>query len=949
MPDSTDQPDALRAELAALRAELALYRRAFDHMSQGLGLFDREGRIALCNRRYAEVLGPPVPAEQVEGAPPVQDSEDRRLAHAGRTYAIHPIRTEDGGRLDTVEDVTGQIAADRAVRDSEARLRALIDEMSDCVKIFDEAGRLIYINPAGLALHQAPDRASLPDNREFSTVAPEYRAYSGEVHRRVIGGETVLGTYEVIGLQGRRRHVEARALPFPMPDGTTAHMCISRDIEESKESLDALRRSEERLRLVQEVTGLADFESDPEGVAQLSERFVEQTGLPPGTRSITHAEWMKIVHPDDRDRMLQLIARCLDGQQAFECEFRIIRPDDGRTRWIFSRTRIERNATGEVVRSVGAHLDITERKRSEDALRESEERFRLATEAARLGVWDYDAALDQRDWSGRLREILGIGPDTEPTLELAASIVHPMDRARFLRRLKSIRLGKLERFEDSFRICRADDSADRWITVNAWRTGKTDSRLGRVIMTVRDVSEEKTAEDRIRWTARHDALTHLANRSYFHEQLDLAIRAAAADGGTVGLLLLDLDHFKQINDSLGHDAGDKMLSMFAGRLCQVVRANDVVARHGGDEFAIIMPDMPNDQSLGQLSRSIQQRLREPFVHDGRVLDCRVSMGASIFPRHGTTSEELLKNADIALYAAKAAGRSTMSLFEPHMRDDLERRIAMVETARAALRDDRIIPYYQPKIDLRTGAIVGFEALLRWRNARGRIGLPAAIEAAFEDLDVAAAISDRMIERVIPDMRGWLDRGIPFRHVAVNASAAEFRRDNFAERLLEQLSRAGIPPRCFQLEVTETVFLGRGAEYVHRALALLSQRGVQIALDDFGTGYASLRHLKEFPVDLIKIDRSFVHDMALGTGDEAIIRAVINLGQSLGIKVVAEGIESEAQARRLIELECDFGQGFLFSKAVPAARVPALAGNPRELAKARARAGGSPLRLVGNQD
>src|SRR5690606_15453531 len=263
------------------------------------------------------------------------------------------------------------------------------------------------------------------------------------------------------------------------------------------------------------------------------------------------------------------------------------------------------------------------------------------------------------------------------------------------------------------------------------------------------------------------------------------------------------------------------------------------------------------------------------------------------------------------------------LFEPHMRDNVQQRNSMVHLARAAIEDDRIVPYYQPKLDLKARSLVGFEALLRWRNPRGRIGSPAALEAAFEDSDVSAQISDRMIERVISDMRGWLDRGIDFKSVAVNASAAEFRRDNFAERVLEQLRRADIPTRCFQLEITATVFLGRGAEYVHRALALLNMRGVRIALDDFGTGYASLRHLKQFPVDIIKIDQSFVRDMAVDPGDEAIINAVINLGRSLGIRVVAEGIETHEQERRLIEFDCDFGQGFLFSRAVPANRVPAL--------------------------
>jgi EAL domain-containing protein (putative c-di-GMP-specific phosphodiesterase class I) len=248
---------------------------------------------------------------------------------------------------------------------------------------------------------------------------------------------------------------------------------------------------------------------------------------------------------------------------------------------------------------------------------------------------------------------------------------------------------------------------------------------------------------------------------------------------------------------------------------------------------------------------------------------------------------------------------------------------MLQLAREAIRCDRLLPYYQPKLDLESGSVIGFEALLRWRDPRGGIHLPSTVHAAFEDLDVAAAISDRMIERVIADMRVWLDRGTEFQHVAVNASAAEFRRDDFAERVLEQLRAASIPTSRFQLEVTETVFLGRGAESVHRALGLLSANGVQIALDDFGTGYASLRHLKDFPVDIIKIDRSFVRDMGTDPGDEAIIRAVINLGRSLGIKIVAEGIEKPVQADGLIELGCDFGQGFLFSKAVPASRVPGL--------------------------
>jgi len=977
MPRKADRLAELEARNAYLEEQLELHRDALEHMHPGLCMFDPEGRIVLCNQRYAEVLNLPpgtvrpgvTSSELIELGmaaghyPPGKTLEQIRekirsqlrsgislfgtMERGGSTYAIKHRATPLGHGVATCEDITAQVEAETALRESEARLKAILDAMPDCVKIFDESGRLIHINPQGLELLQSPDIESLTATG-YIPVPPEYMDACVDVHRRVMGGESVVWTYEVLGLKGRRRHVEAHAVPFTMPDGARVHMCISRDVEERQQALLALQRSEERLRLVQEATGLAHFESTPGTICQISDRFIEQTGLPAGTTSLTFAEWRQIIHPDDRKRFREQILEQGDTNDSVQLEFRIVRPDNREVRWLYSRTRIHRDEAGNAIGSIGAHLDITERKRAEEALRESEERFRLAAEATGLGVWDYDMVNDRREWSDRLREIFGFDRAVEPGLAAAVECVHPADRENFERTLADARAHDISRFEVTFRILRANDDAERWVTMTGWRTHRAGSERRRIIMTVRDVTEEKTAEARVRWSASHDPLTQIANRSLFHEKLDAAVRKAESSGRAVGLLLLDMDNFKQINDSLGHDAGDILLKTFAKRLKSVVRNGDTVARFGGDEFAVVMPELDNELVLLQVTGAIQQRLREPFIHSGRLLDSRVSIGASIFPVHGHSSEELLKNADIALYAAKNAGRGLVTMFEPHMGEDVERRHSMVRLARNAIAEDRVIPYYQPKLDIKTHSLVGFEALLRWRMPNGRIGHPAAVEAAFEDSDVAAQISDRMIERVIADMRGWLDRGIDFRHVAVNASAAEFRRDNFAERVLDQLDKADVPTRCFQLEVTETVFLGRGAEYVHRALALLNMRGVKIALDDFGTGYASLRHLKQFPVDIIKIDQSFVRDMADDPGDEAIIHAVINLGRSLGIKVVAEGIESEAQASRLHELDCDFGQGFLFSRAVPASRVPTLVQRwpaPASLVEAATRA--HDFRLVAN--
>ncbi len=446
---------------------------------------------------------------------------------------------------------------------------------------------------------------------------------------------------------------------------------------------------------------------------------------------------------------------------------------------------------------------------------------------------------------------------------------------------------------------------------------------GKLVCISRDISSHKSAEDQIRWVANHDALTKLPNRSLFQELLDKEIADVRVAGGGFALLLLDLDDFKRVNDTLGHDTGDALLRTFAARLREATRWDDCVGRLGGDEFAIILRGIRDPEQLGSAVQAIFEKLKEPCVHEGRMLDCHTSIGASLYPSQAPSRAELMKNADVALYAAKDAGRGTFRLFEPAFRAEMQRHNSMLSIAKDAIAQDRIVPFYQPKIDLVTGRLHGLEALLRWQHPQKGMQVPATIEAAFKDFTLAAAISDRMIAQVIHDMRGWLDRGLQFGHVAINAAAAEFRRGDFAERLLKQMDKADIPAEYIQIEVTETVFLGRGAEYVERALKTLSSAGIQIALDDFGTGYASLSHLKQFPVNIIKIDRSFIRDLHEDPEDEAIVRAVIGLGRSLDIAIVAEGIETLAQSAFLRKFDCGYGQGFLFGAAAPASDVPAL--------------------------
>lgn len=443
-----------------------------------------------------------------------------------------------------------------------------------------------------------------------------------------------------------------------------------------------------------------------------------------------------------------------------------------------------------------------------------------------------------------------------------------------------------------------------------------------VIERQEQLAKQSALSRQLRYVAEHDELTGLPMRGLFQKQLEFAMQNAQRDGTRVALMLVDVDHFKQINDSLGHDVGDALLRSFAQRLPAVLRSSDTVARLGGDEFGVVLPAIQRNEEIAMLMRSLNARLQEPMAHEGRLVECRASIGLAIYPDHAASAAELTKCSDLALATAKLS-RGCAITYSSSMADEFEREARMLAIAREGIAGHRIIPYYQPKLDLASGTLVGFEALVRCAQVGGAPILPEMFAPAFADRQLAAAISRQMMARVLDDMRGWTDAGLAFGHVAINTCAADFHADDFAERLLAELDARCLPAGLIEVEVTEGVFLGRGAHHVARALKMLSECGIRIALDDFGTGFASLTHLKQFPVDVLKIDRSFVGGIGRNPDDMAIVRALIGLGNSLGIETVAEGIETAAQAEFVKSHGCDVGQGFLFSPAEPSGHVPAM--------------------------
>ena len=518
---------------------------------------------------------------------------------------------------------------------------------------------------------------------------------------------------------------------------------------------------------------------------------------------------------------------------------------------------------------------------------------------------DYTLLLDE---SGRILVCNGPQGGPAPPAPITAAVwldlLPPESRGEGKRALERADLGEISRLT----IAHVDTNGRRWFDIAV--SGIAD-RSGRTLVVARDITHQKSSEERAVWMANHDPLTELPNRVVLQNHLD-QLSAMPQPRSGFALLVLDVDNFKLINDTLGHDAGDALLCTFTKRLRKAVRADDLIARLGGDEFAIVLQAC-TDAEVRLAADKIYAELHLPFVHDGRLIECNASIGACFSPRDGVQRSDLMKAADIALYSAKSSGRGQLRIFRASMRDAVQGRNAMLSLARGALASDDVLPYYQPKVDLRTGRIVGFEALLRWRDSTGHLCPPDRLKAAFDDPVLSRAISDRIIDRCLSDIRGWLDRRIEFGHVAINVAAAEFRSGKFDAQLLDKLAARQIPAGVLQIEVTETVLLGRGADHVERSLRRLRSAGLRIALDDFGTGYASLAHLMQFPVDALKVDKSFIQAVERNGEAKAITKAIVNLGQSLGIEIIAEGVESADQEAFLIGLGCQTGQGYLYSR------------------------------------
>jgi diguanylate cyclase (GGDEF)-like protein/PAS domain S-box-containing protein len=432
-----------------------------------------------------------------------------------------------------------------------------------------------------------------------------------------------------------------------------------------------------------------------------------------------------------------------------------------------------------------------------------------------------------------------------------------------------------------------------------------------------DITARRETERQIEYLAHHDALTGLANRVVFAESLARAAGHARREQRMLALLLLDLDRFKVINDSLGHDAGDLLLRAVADRLRSSVRVCDLVARLGGDEFAVVQTELDGADDAAALARRILAELSRPIPVGGREIHTTASIGITLFPSDESSCDKLVKNADLAMYRAKAEGRNTFQFFTERMNAEIQGRLALENALRAGLARDEFVLYYQPLADLRDGGrIVGVEALLRWQHPELGLVLPGEFIPVAEESGLIVDLGRWALRQACAQCRAWRDAELPPVRVEVNVSAVQLTRDDLAATVAGILAQTGLTPAALGLEVTETL-LAPDIQASATVLHSLRRLGIRLSIDDFGTGYSSLSYLGHFPFDRLKIDKAFVRSLCADTNDMAIIRAIIGMGQALGMRVLAEGVETTDQRRSLAEAGCDEIQGYLISKPLPA--------------------------------
>lgn len=786
----------------------------------------------------------------------------------------------------------------------------------------DKKGKIKMIGGKGYELlGYTPEE--LLDHNWFKVCFPKHQykeAYSNYLSL-MQGKSELVEHYEETIITKRGREVSIAwhcTLARDYYGNVTGTLCSGIDITERLRVTEELKKNEAHYRHIIDASPIPyALNDDHQNITYLNKAFINTFGytledIP------TLDNWWPKAYPDKKYRQwvatewANRVVESSNQNKPFEPLELDIRCKDGTKRTVLASAALLKDTIA------NNHLvilyDITERKISENNIAKLAERLNIATKAGRIGIWDWDILNDILAWDDRMFELYGIKRDTFTGAYAAwASGVHPDDR-EFAEQSIQDALDNIKPYDIEFRVL-WPDSTIHIIKADAKVTFDNNGSPVRMTGTNYDITERVIAQEKMRFMATHDILTELPNRLLYLDRLSRTLARAERRGETIAVLFMDLDRFKNINDTYGHETGDQFLQLIAENLNKCMRNSDTIARFGGDEFAIILEDITGIDDIKMFVDKILAVLDKPFIIDSNEFYVTTSIGVSVFPNDGNEAQSLLKNADAAMYRAKELGRNNYQFYSIDLSTKAFERLNLENDLRRAIEREEFTLYYQPQIDTSSGKVIALEALMRWQ--RPELGLipPLKFIPLAEETGLIVPIGKWVLNQACLQLREWKEKGLDVVPVAINLSGRQFIDGSLVELVSEALARYNLPPSLLELEITEGVMM-KNPEKAAQTLKKLSGLGIKIAIDDFGTGHSSLTYLKRYPIDTLKIDKSFVDDITAETNDESIVLAIIAMAKSMGMDVIAEGVETIEQLEFLKTNNCNRVQGFFFSRPLP---------------------------------
>ncbi|WP_293157334.1 MULTISPECIES: EAL domain-containing protein [unclassified Microcoleus] len=828
---------------------------------------------------------------------------------------IRDGKGEVSGKLYVAQDITDSKRAERDLRRSEKKFRQLVETVNAAAFIYQRR-QLRYVNSQTEAL-TGYTREELLGLDLYDFIHPDFRSTVKQWGKSRHPRDSAGSKYEVriITKTGETRWIEA-TVDIIKYERKASILVTAFDISDRKLAELELETSLSLLQATIESTADGILAVDGSGkVVSFNRKFAQMWQLPDflldsrDSNQILGYGINQLKYPE----IFLSRAKELSDIPAAE-SFDVIEFQDGR---IVERYSLPQHTGGKITGRVFSFRDVTERWQSEEKLRKSEERFHLLTRATNDAVWDFNVSRNEYWLSEEFEKVFGYKLNETQTIELELwwLNVHPEERERVKSSFNETMNSDAQCWSEEYSFRRADGGYV-FVLDRGYIIRNASGQAVRAIGTMMDITQRRQAEEIIRYQAVYDQLTGLPNRILFNDRLLASLKQAKKNEKMLAVMFLDLDRFKKINDTLGHAAGDRLLEGFAGRISDTLRSTDTVARWGGDEFTVLLPEINCLEDAIKTAQRILDNLKPAFKLEQQAFHISSSIGIALYPNDGEDAETLVKNADAALYRAKERGRNNYQLYTATLNPEGSQLLNIENRLHEALEQGEFEVFYQPKVNITTWKIQGMEALLRWKHPELGLVSPATFIPIAEENGLIVPIGEWVLQTACTQNKAWQDALQPDLRVAVNFSARQFQQFNLVQMVANCLERTGLAPKYLELEITETTAM-QDVDYTTKVLRELQAMGVQIALDDFGTGYCSLNYLKKFPLNILKIDKSFVSELTTDPCERAIANAVATLGRDLNLSVVAEGVETKEQLDCLRSLHCHEIQGHYFSKALSA--------------------------------